>query len=478
MPTNPTLLRRFGRLATIQIIAGLLVVAFSPSGFSAENPFANSQTSPPPGYKGPLFQLSYAYPKNPSPPPMPWRATLNGAPISKATASAYANALRDAVAADMQVLVGNYPAWNAGKRGWYNQPWLSSIREPIHGMFKATNTSASLFNDPALKVKLVNNFAAVYYNTTAAATLGTFWGSTAMSPTLTTAAAQFAEGSLIVKLAFTEVAAADWPVMNGSPSWSIYTKFIDQNDPNAPPAPKPTQFNVQLMQIDVIVKDTQAAPKTGWVFTTLVYDNRVQGDFWQRMIPLGAMWGNDPDVTSPDQPGFRAALNESWINEAAPAYAQATLGWGGRLSGPNDQAVQAPGDYIDPGTGKPGTVPVANSSCMSCHSPAQWQFQSFLLPGYVNNTGYYMAAPGSPDWFRWFQDRPGTQSMDAGSIALDYDMMFAFKALPKWAAATQQHLDNLQLFMRPSDLLKKKQPATDLTERNYNGLPFKYEKPK
>jgi hypothetical protein len=265
--------------------------------------------------------------------------------------------------------------------------------------------------------------------------------------------------------------------MNESPSWPIFAKWCDPTTGN--PAPTNTMFNVQLMQIDVIVKDSQAAPKTGWVFTTLVYDNRVQGNnFWERMIPLGAMWGNDPGVNSPDTPGFRAALDENWINSAAPAYSQATLGWGGRLSGPNDQAVQAAGEYVDPATGKLGTVPVANSSCMSCHSPAQWQFQSFLLPGYVNSSGYYMATPGSPDWFRWFQDRPGTQPMDAGSVALDYDMMFAFKALPAWAKATQQPLDNLRVFMRPSDMLLQKKQAVPLTERNYNGLPFNADKPK
>jgi len=462
--------------AVLRSAVCLLAVVLSSVSLAADNPFANSQTPPPPNYKGPLFQLSYAYPKSVPPPPMPWRATLGGQPISMDTASAYTNALRDAVAADMQALVANYASWNAAKRGWYNQPWLSAIREPIHGMFRATNTDGSLFNDPALKLKFVNNFAAVYYNSTAAVTLGRFWGPTAQTPTLTTAAAQFAEGSLIVKLAFTEVTAADWPVMDGSPSWSIFSKWMDPN--SGAPAGTNTMFNVQLMQIDVIVKDTQAAPKTGWVFTTLVYDNRVQGSFWDRMIPLGAMWGNDPDVNSPVQPGTRAPLKETWINSASPAYSQATLGWGGRLSGPNDQAVQAAGEYIDPGTGKPGTVPVANSSCMSCHSPAQWQFQSFLLPGHVNNSGYFMATPGSPEWFRWFQDRPGTQPMDAGSIALDYDMMFAFKALPAWAQSTQKPLDNLRLFMRPSDMLSQKKQAAPVMERNYNGLPFNADKPK
>lgn len=431
---------------------------------------------------------------------MPWQSTLNGAPISTTTAGAYANALRDAVAKDMQVLIGDYPHWNAAKQGWYNQPWLSSIREPIHGMFQATSTDSSLFKDPkdpkypAPKVGFVNNFVAVYYNTTAAATLGNFWGPGATSPKVhSTAAAQFAEGSLIVKLAFTEVTAANWPVMEGSPSWTIYAPFVDENptpasltpatptpaSPTPTPTPTPpTLFSVQLMQLDIIVKDTQASPKTGWVFTTLVYDHRLPGNFWDRMIPLGAMWGNDPGVNSSDQPWTQAALKETWINPASPPYALATLGWGGRLSGPNDGSVMAPGEYIDPATGAPGTVPVANSSCMSCHSPAQWQMQSILQPGTEPGASYYMAVPGSAFWFRWFQDRPGNVPMDAGSIALDYDMMFTLQALPAWASATGQQLNNLQLFIRPGDLMRKKQPGFKLIPRSYNGLPFKSDRPK
>ena len=442
---------------------------------AAPSPFANSQTSPPPNYKGPLFKLSYAYPKTVPTPAMPWRDTLNGQPISKDTAGAYANALRAAVSADVQVLVGNYPAWNAAKRGRYNQPWLSPIRDPIHGIFSATQTPGSLFNDPTLKVNSVNNFAAVYYNATASVTLGRFWGTTAMTPNLTTAAAQFPDGSLIIKLAFTQITGAQWPVMGESPSWSIFSTWFDDNGNQASTN---TLFPVQLMQIDVIVKDSQAAPKTGWVFTTLVYDNRLAGSFWDRMIPLGAMWGNDPDVKSSDKPGTLAPLNETWINPASPAYSRATLGWGGRLSGPNDGAVAAPGQYIDPATGQNGTVPVANSSCMSCHSPAQWQAQSFLLPGTMNSSNiYYMAVPSSPEWMRWFQDRPGTEPMDTNSFALDYDMMFGFKALPAWAAATQQPLNNLHLFMRPGDMLKRQRPAK-ITERKYNGLPIESDKAK
>ena len=468
----------FSHLPKFAAVALITLGASALLGAATVDPFANSATPPPPGYTGPTFQLSHNYPgrsvglAN----PIPWEGVLGRKPISQATAGAYADALRAAVAADMKVLVADYPHWDASSRGWYNQPWLGSIREPIHGMFQATSTAGSLFNDPSLTVPFVNNFAAVYYNTTAAATLGGFWGKTAMTPTLTTAAGQFAEGSIIVKLAFTEVDGQQWPVMAGSPVWPIYTERVSEQTGNNDPAV--SLFSVYLMQLDIIVKDSIASPKTGWVFTTLVYDHRIPlklgESFWDRMIPLGAMWGNDPDVNSTTNP--TTPLQETWVNPNAPAYSTATLGWGGRLSGPNDQAVQAPGDYIDPATGKPGTVPVANSSCMSCHSPAEWQFQSFLLPGTANQNGYYMAVPGSPTWMRWFQDRPGTVPMDPGgsTIALDYDMMFAFKALEAWSQATgtAQAVEKRPLFMRPSEL-RKGSPAGKANNLGYNGLPFK-----
>jgi hypothetical protein len=33
---------------------------------------------------------------------------------------------------------------------------------------------------------------------------------------------------------------------------------------------------------------------------------------------------------------------------------------------------------------------------------------------------------------KWFQNRLGTQPMDAGSIAMDFDEVFSFKSLPMW----------------------------------------------
>jgi len=204
-----------------------------------------------------------------------------------------------------------------------------------------------------------------------------------------------------------------------------------------------------VMQFDIIVKDTASSPKTGWVFSTLVYDASASGDAWDKMVPLGVMWGNDPGVTS-------NALHETWINPKAPPYATMTLGWGGRLSGPNDGARN------DIQVGKKVMSNYPDSSCMSCHGPSEWQPEkhtmlSFLLPSYPNpitapnnppfrpcpngkaSDPYICSpAPGSLDWSRWFQDRNGTEPQDpnTGSVATDYDMVFAFKTLPAWWAAT------------------------------------------
>lgn len=44
-------------------------------------------------------------------------------------------------------------------------------------------------------------------------------------------------------------------------------------------------------------------------------------------------------------------------------------------------------------------------------------------------------APGSSEWLRWFQNRPGDVPMDAGSIAGDYDLALTFGVLPAWHEA-------------------------------------------
>jgi hypothetical protein len=234
-----------------------------------------------------------------------------------------------------------------------------------------------------------------------------------------------------------------WPVTQGAAAWPIYRGVPMQGPGGA------AVLTSYVMQFDIEVKDTVASPKTGWIFVALVYDHNAPGDAWDKMVPLGATWGNDPDVDSSDKKA--PPLKETWINPAAPKYATETLGWGGRLAGPNDGAR----NDIQIGKKQMGNRP--NSSCMSCHGVAEWQPSqhkqvSFLLPSYASagagppyktcpdgkpgDEGICSPAPGSGEWSRWFQDRAGTEPQDAGSVAADYDMVFTFKSLPMWWKAT------------------------------------------
>ncbi|HVV54540.1 MAG TPA: hypothetical protein VHC47_04420, partial [Mucilaginibacter sp.] len=125
-------------------------------------------------------------------------------------------------------------------------------------------------------------------------------------------------------------------------------------------------------------------------------------------------------------------LYETVINPKAPAYSTETLGWGGRLSGPNDGAVAQ--QAFDINTGKMYTN-LALSSCMSCHSPAQDTLKAFLLPGPFPGDSLKVYTPGSADWNLWFRDNYGDVPFTQGQVAMDYDMVMAFKSVLAYEAA-------------------------------------------
>ncbi|HAV36487.1 MAG TPA: hypothetical protein DCX52_09055 [Massilia sp.] len=304
----------------------------------AVNPYADHNGKLPAAgeYNGPLFRLSYNYPSGLPAPYMGWRKAIGNGLITTANAAAYVRALKDAVARDMHTLLADYEDWNAARRGWYNDPWLGAQREPIHGMLVGIDkVDNSLFPKSGL-TKPFTTYVITYYNRTAAQTIGKIWGRDPTAPVLTGGATRYAEGSITVKLAFTTADGATWPAMEGAHSWPMMmtanatTGHFD----------RPTLEKGYLMQVDIVVKDSQSAPQTGWVFATLVYDRDTRSGsqgIWDQMVPLGAQWGNDPQVNSAATPG--APLQETWVNPQAPLYATETLGWGGRLSGPNDHAL-------------------------------------------------------------------------------------------------------------------------------------------
>jgi hypothetical protein len=339
--------------------------------------------------------------------------------------------------------------------------FTTTPREPIHGMYVGSSIlDASLFKASGLK-KPITTYVLTYYDKTAAQTLHAVWGTSGMQPAVNKQSTQFAEGSVIIKAAFITADGAVWPVMKDALTWPLY---ITVNATAKQPVPTtPVMTDTYLMQFDIIVKDSVSAPKTGWVFTTLVYDTRIKSDnIWDKMVVLGAQWGNDPQADNPSQPN--PVLVENWNNPKAPMYGGETFGWGQRLSGPNDGAMNdiayaagstpTPQKYVKNGK---------DSSCMSCHSSAQWNpknqklgMDSFLLPlstarpenppGCVGTKKHPHPAcgnflnspvPGSKEWMKWFQNRKGDQPMDPGSIAGDFDMVLTFKTLPAWYSATQ-----------------------------------------
>jgi hypothetical protein len=422
---------------------GTPFAAAAPASAPTPTPFANNNGHIPPNYPGRLFQLSHDYPAqlSPMPPDPPWRRAINNGPITVANAGAYAAALKQYVAADMRRMLMDSPDWNPQVLGWYNEPWTGYLREATHGMYVGSSPfPAALFHGSGLS-KPFTTYVLTFYDRRAAHSLYRVWGETATTPKLEPGVPQFAEGAVIVKAAFTTANADVWPVMQGAHQWTLYisTNATKDRGSSAPSELDPASF----FQFDIIVKDSQSAPQTGWVFSTLVYDKDAPGvDFWDKMVPLGAMWGNDPQATVSGQP-----LTQNWINPAAPAYSTMTLGWGGRLSGPNDGAVNdavidGPTPVVSPG--------LPSSSCMSCHSVAEWPMKSFLLPvatdplqfappGFVNSDYLVMWPPGSaaapggaPQWMHWFQSRPGTEPADPGTVAFDYDMVFTFKSLQAW----------------------------------------------
>jgi hypothetical protein len=387
-------------------------------------------------YDGPLFVLSHDYPTTVNPVVNPsWQQALKGQSIGPSNVFAYMDSLKSYVAPNVTPFFTNNKAWTAAKYGWYNEPWLGSQREAILGSYLGNGNPANMFK--TLKEDEAG-YALVLYDATSAYTVGQIWGKTGQKVNLANDAAQFKEGSVIVKLAFSNINYPNWPVMQGAQTFSIYDTIATRENPN-----KGYQMRkVSFFQMDVIVKDSKTSPKTGWVYSTFVYDKDVKGNFWDQMVPLGAMWGNDPDVNSPITPPY-PALSETVINPAAPAYSTETLGWGGRLSGPNDGAV-AP-QAVDINTGRVYNN-LALSSCMSCHSPAQDTFKSFLLPSpsFPVDT-LFVYTPGSPEWKRWFRDDYGNVPFDAGQVAMDYDLVMAFKSMHAYQKAQTPSAQNKTL---------------------------------
>ncbi|WP_421722865.1 hypothetical protein [Bauldia sp.] len=432
------------------------------------DPFLNSAIPAPPQdvYDGRLFQLRHDYPTElPEEGDYPWKEVTNNGPITLDNAQAYVEALKGYVANDMKRLLLDYENWNSQEEDWWQSIWIGTEREPIHGMIVGSQFPAGTLLDQDISL---TTYVYMAYDARAAKSIGDIWGTTrerAFAPVFDGESTQYADGSVIVKFAFVTACGSDWAPMEGAAVWPIYSTLNIGNGSGQSKSSKcpnngsdgstnlPSLTNLYFMQFDMIVKDKVAAPETGWVFSTLVYDKDAPGsDIWDKMVVLGATWGGDPDVINTDPASFEPRvqpnplLKQSYVNPDAPEYSRSTLAWDGRLSGPNDGALASPAwagsQYYPQG--------IVSTGCLGCHSTAQYPMKSFLYPtiAYPPSTAVppgsnapkedgvlVLNVPGTDDWMKWFQSRSGDVPMDKGSIALDYDMVTAFQAIPMWQAA-------------------------------------------
>lgn len=347
--------------------------------------FPDSHDPIPQGWAGNVFRLSQAYPiARPNTGAQPWLAFD---PLTQP--SDYVNALY------RYALDGNVVSdWNgAGNtiRPWFHAPWMHfgpKGREFVRGLTRERSTpKAQPGKDGELgpqQKSCAQNWAVSLYDARGGYQIGQVWKNSDNPDPLS---AVFPEGTVVVKLLFTAAAEAEVPYLKGTLEWTANINDIPAADVDCRSDLTRSPQKVRLLQMDLAVKDKRA-PVTGWVFATMSYDGNSAGANWyDRMIPVGSQWGNDPNLSSGLKP------SESWINPASKTPQH--LGYQGRLNGPVDNP---------------------RSACMSCHTTAQVPARSGMTPP-ANATPAEIA--------KWFRNLPGDVAFDNRAISTDYSLQIA-----------------------------------------------------
>ena len=159
----------------------------------------------------------------------------------------------------------------------YDMPWMGlgdaeNGRDPILGSFTGQIILAKSEAHKELKID-TQNHTIIYYDSMAASTLGDIWKDVNKPDT---GAAFYREGSLVVKaggVAATPSSGRNRMARRFGASIARRSARSSQTAPRGGAASgKLVVQNLRVMQFDIIVKDSEAAPETGWVFATFVYD--------------------------------------------------------------------------------------------------------------------------------------------------------------------------------------------------------------
>jgi hypothetical protein len=292
-------------------------------------------------------------------------------------------------------------------RHWYHMPWQDygrAGREAIHGLTQEAPLSAGQLASTQSYPTAVAH-AVGFYNEFGGYTIGQVWKNPTKPDPSVTSNQGFPIGTVVCKLLFVDMPPAlikeQIPYLANPIEWQAYT--ADGFNPREPHPELPRSVKeVTLIQMDIMIRDDRAP--SGWIFGTFQYNGTLANTPpWNNLIPVGLMWGNDPDyaeniqnipiadangnfppVQFATQTPINTGLKETIINPDTNQLPVTHLGWEGRLNGPVDNPL---------------------SSCMSCHMTASHLGQD-LSPLFVDKK--LRPSPESPDWdtwwMQWFQN--------------------------------------------------------------------------
>lgn len=301
-------------------------------------------------------------------------------------------------------------------RHWYHVPWQhwgTTGREGYHGLTQEGPVSVQMLAPNQLETS--HAYAVGFYNDLGGYAIGRVWS----NPERPNVGAMrngrgFPVGTVVAKVLFVTYTEAEVPYLKNPLTWNAYVYSSDTTQAALDGGTPRVTAPVNLIQMDIMVRDPRAESTGGWVFGNFIYNgNMNQSNLWDNLTPLGIQWGNDPqDRTNLSNPTptvtkINPELKETIINPDPKELPPVHLGWGYRLNGPVD----------DP-----------RSSCMSCHSTAEYPAISAILP-FINNPPVEppakQGAPASDAWMRWFRNVPCADSFDAKAETFDYSLQLS-----------------------------------------------------
>jgi hypothetical protein len=275
--------------------AGAIAALVITSAVVNAGTFPDYGYQPPATYKGPLFHLSQNYPATLPNEPLPAFFKLLPAKLT----NNFEQWRPYVEAVGKYCLEGNVEGdWYVEKnpiRHWYHAPWQHYGplgREGIHGLTKEAQIQAKQL--APTQTTTGQTFAVGIYNDIGGYTFGEVWKDPQNpDPRFTSQPNSFHNGTVVCKPLFADVDLKQVPFLVNPVLWQAYVTddFASANREIK---------NVALIQMDFAVRDTRV-PGTGWIFGTFQYNGAVTGKpSWDNLVPVGVMWGNDPENTGND----------------------------------------------------------------------------------------------------------------------------------------------------------------------------------